>query len=281
MPLRPVLLVALLCIASLGSTIAAEAGKEQIEQWIHQLQTAPVQERSALIAHLRQEAAPHATHPPTRSSDRTDLLPVLQAALDNGDDHVRTEAICALCYMKCKAAFPILEKAFDSPYANVRYYACMGVTWLADFPELRPRALADLHMMRDREGEAAAIRLHATGALAELGLPQDANPFIDALRDPNANAALAADELSKVGRTDTIELMIIRLRTAVPSADHWLAEVLEDPHRPGPRQGRQSLAKLVRRPPRGIPRATQVSRVTRVAHVERVMNFCRARCALN
>jgi HEAT repeat protein len=209
-----------------SSARAGEASKEQVEAWIHQLQTDPIKERHRLMAFLRAEAAPHATHPPTRSSDRTDLLPVLTAALENDDDRVRTEAICALCYMKCKATFPILEKAFESRHTIVRYYATMGVEWLGDFDDLRPRAVSLFEMVRDREGEDINVRLAATTSLANLGVPQEAKIFIEALRDPRANEALAAGMLNKMGRTDTIELMIARLRTAVPSADHWLTEAL-------------------------------------------------------
>jgi hypothetical protein len=57
-------------------------------------------------------------------------------------------------------------------------------------------------------------------------VPQDAAIFLQALRDEHANEALAAGALASMGRKDAIELMIRRLRTAVPSSDHWLGEAL-------------------------------------------------------
>jgi hypothetical protein len=103
----------------------------------------------------------------------------------------------------------------------------LGVDWLADVPDLRARAIAGLETARDRQGEAFDVRLHATSALARTGVPQEAKIFLEAIRDPNANAALAATELTRMGRKDAIELMIVRLRTAVPLADHWLGEALK------------------------------------------------------
>ena len=227
--IRHVLLRGVLMVSAfLGTAATGGALEKQVEEWIHRLKTDPIEARKKLIGEIRREAAPRSGHPPKVSSNRIDLFPVLEAALGNDDRHVRTEAICALSYMKCPAAFPILEQAMQSDYGEVRYYACMGIGWLADEGDLRERAVAALERVRDRAGEAFNIRLHATSGLAELGLKQEPEIFVEALRDPRANDSLAATQLARMGRKDTIELMIVRLRTAVPSGDHWLAEALKE-----------------------------------------------------
>lgn len=214
--------------AFLATATADDAAATRVQQWIHRLETDPVEARHRLMEEIRAEAAPHAQHPPTQSSTRTDLFPVLVAALGNDDKDVRSEAICTLCYMKCPEAFPILEQAFESRHSIVRYYACMGVEWLADFGDLRLRAVAALEKARDRQGEVFDVRLHAASGLAHLGLPQEAKIFLDAFREPYANDALAADWLARMGRKDTIELIIVRLRKAGPLGDYWLTEALKE-----------------------------------------------------
>jgi hypothetical protein len=224
---RVFLLGVLILGAFLGTATADDAADKRAKELIHKLETEPEEARRKLIAEIRQEAAPRSKHPPVESSTRTDMLPVLEAALGNDDDRVRTEAICALCYMKCKDAFPILEKAFESRDPTVRYYASMGVEWLADEAELRPRVIAALAKACDRPGELLGVRLGAAAALAKIGVKQKADIFLDALRDPHENAALSSGVLADMGRKDAIELMIVRLRTARPSSDHWLAVALK------------------------------------------------------
>ena len=222
----------ILGIFALGSfadlATAAVATPERIQTYIRRLTTEPAEERYKLIREIRQEAAPGAKHPPVKSSDRTDLLPVLEAALENDDDRVRTEAICGLCYMKCRDTLPILEWSLESAYPTVRYYACMGLLWLADEPDLRERVSAGLEKAQTRPGEAFGVRLHASASLDELGVKQEDTIFIEALRNPRANAAQAATVLARMRRKDTIELMVVRLKTAVPSTDHWLSLALRD-----------------------------------------------------
>jgi len=226
--MRHLLLFGLLVLgAFLGKATAGDAGEKQIQEWIHRLETDPLEARHKLMAEIRREATPYSGHPPAQSSPRTDLLPVLEAALGNDDDRVQTEAICTLCYMKCRDALPILEKAFESKHPTVRYYACMGVEWLADEADLRLRVVMALEKARYRQDEVFSVRLHAAAALANLGEEQEPKIFLDALRNPRANEALAASVLARMGRKDAIELMIVRLRTAVPSGDHWLGEALK------------------------------------------------------
>jgi hypothetical protein len=224
---RVFLLGILFVASSIVPAPGAESTAERNQAYIRRLTIEPVEDRRVLISKIRREATPGAKHPPTETSDRTDLLPVLDAALANDDDGVRTEAICALCYMKNRETFPILEKASESPFPSVRYYACMGVQWLAEEPALRVRAITVLQKALDRPGESFSIRLHASASLDELGVKQEATIFIEALRNPRANEAMAAGVLARMRRKDTIELMIGRLKTAVPSGDHWLSEALK------------------------------------------------------
>lgn len=177
---------------------------------------------------IKAEAAPGATHPPKRASDRTDLLPVLDAALANDDAEVRLRAIHSLAYMKCRDALPLLLKSLASEDAQVRYYGVMGLEWLADAPDLRPKIVEALIGARDRkEEDHFDVRLHAAAALVKLGEPQDPGIFIEALKNEHANEALAAGALATLGCKEAIELIVKRLATAVPSSDHWCAVALE------------------------------------------------------
>jgi len=225
--MRYLLLIGLLsCRIFLNPAIAEEASAEQVKEWIHDLKTEPADSRYRLISQICKMAAPHAAHPPTESSNRVDLLPVLEAAIDGDDPKVSYQAICTLCYMNCKDAFPILERELRSERQVQRQMACMGIEWLAAMPEVRARAIADLEAARDRAGEGLGVRLAATSALLGAGVPQEPKVFLEALRDPRGNEAQAAKHLADMGRKDTIELMIVRLRTAVPSSDYWLAKSL-------------------------------------------------------
>jgi HEAT repeat protein len=222
--------LALLALVLLeAAALAGDAAEKRVQEWIRRLKTDPVERRRKLIEEIREEAeSGTGGHPPSASSNRTDLLPVLESALANDDEEVRSEAICALSYMKCHDAFPVLQRALASPHATVRYYACMGIEWLGDFADIRSSAIAALEKARDRkEEDDFDVKLHAASALRSLGVAQPPDIFIEALRKPKANEALAAEALADMGKKETIGLMIARLRTAVPSSDEYLAEALE------------------------------------------------------
>jgi HEAT repeat protein len=223
------LTLALLVLGALEAVAAGgEAREKRIQEWLARLRTDPVVRRRRLIEEIRAEGTIGlGGHPPKGSSKRTDLLPVLEAALANEDEQVRSEAVLTLAYMKCPDALPVLERALASPHRTVRYYACMGVEWLADFAALRSSCVAALEKARDRkEEDDRNVELHAAAALHGLGVKQEPALFLEALRDPKANEALAAGILADLGRKEAVELIVTRLRTAVPDGDHYLAEAL-------------------------------------------------------
>lgn len=223
------LLLGCFIVATLPFAAAADdSTSERNRSYVRRLFTEPPEARRELMREIGQEATPDRKHPPLVSSDRTDLLPVLAAALENDDDPVRTSAILTLSYMKCREALPILERSLESAHPTVRYYACMGLHWLGEEPDLRERAIAGLKSAQSRRGEAFDIRLHASASLDDLGVSQDSAIFVEALRDPRANAAQAARVLARMRRKETLELMIVRLKTATPSTDHWLHMALKD-----------------------------------------------------
>src|SRR5581483_3680027 len=215
------LTLALLVLGALEAAAAAgEAREKRVQEWLARLRSDPVLRRRRLIEEIRAEGTiGTGGHPPKGSSKRTDLLPVLEAALADPDKEVRSEAVLTLAYMKCPDALPVLERALASPHTTVRYYACMGVEWLADFATLRSSCVTALETARDREKDAG-VKLHAAAALHKLHVPQEPALFLDALKDEKANEALAAGVLADMGRKDAIALMIARLRGAVPDADH-------------------------------------------------------------
>jgi hypothetical protein len=211
---------------------AKPALDDHARELIEALEKGSVEDRRALAQKIREEADDGCGgDPPTSSSKRTDLLPVLEATLSNTDSDrelsVRVTGVLALCYMKCHDAFPILVKALENDNATARYYACMGIEWLADFPDLRAPAIAALEKARDRKAETDLnVKLHAASALREITKP-DAAIFLQALKDEHANEALAANALADMGRKDSVELMIRRLKTADYADSHYLVEALK------------------------------------------------------
>lgn len=210
------------------AAVADDSTAERNKSYVRRLVTEPPEARRSLMREIGQQATPERKHPPLVSSDRTDLLPVLAAALENDDEQVRESAILTLSYMKCRDALPILDRSLESRYPTVRYYACMGLHWLGEEPDLRERVIAGLQSAQARRGEAFDIRLQASASLDDLGVKQDSAIFVEALRDPRANAAQAAKVLARMRRKETLELMITRLKTATPSTDHWLHMALKD-----------------------------------------------------
>jgi hypothetical protein len=65
--------------------------------------------------------------------------------------------------------------------------------------------------------------------------------------------------LADMGRKDAIELIIVRLRTAVCSTDYRLREALKKLTGRGVRHRCQRLARAVRLPPLGVPGAAPVN----------------------
>lgn len=219
-----------LSLTAPAPALADGAAERRVQAWIQRLKTDPVARRRLLLREIRDEACGDAGHPPVRVSDRTDVLPVLAVALDDADEAVREQAIATLCYMKNKEALPLLTRALTSEDAGVRYFACMGLGWLGDDPDARERAVAALRAARDRADEPwFNVRLHAAAALLDLGASreEDVALFLTGLRDPAANPALAAAALAQLGHKESVQLMITRLRTAVPSLDHHLSLALK------------------------------------------------------
>ena len=232
-----------------GTAATGSALEKQVEEWIHRLKTDPIEARQKLIGEIRREAAPGSGHPPKVSSNRTDLFPVLEAALGNDDRHVRTEAICALSYMKCPAAFPILEQALQSDYWEVRYYACMGIGWLADEG---PRGRGVQYSAPRHVGLVKAWIEAGAGDFCRSP-PQPAGQRLtrcDPARSPGAQGHHRTDD-----RAPENGCALER-----PLAGRGL----EGAHGRVARQGRQSLAAMARRPSGGVPTATQVRRGKRL-----------------
>jgi hypothetical protein len=210
--------------------IAGDAAERRVQGWIHKLKTDPVAARRKLIREIRDEANQYDDREgvdlPT-TTDRADLLPALEVALSDEDDDVRSDAIGALKYMRHPKAFPILARAVDSPHWSVRYFATEAIGWLGDIADLRSSVVAVLVKVRDREEkEDIDIPLAAAQQLVRLGVKTDPRIFIDSLKreDPTCTGAEA---LMKLGRRDTIELMVKAIGRAVPSRDYWIGKYLQ------------------------------------------------------
>jgi HEAT repeat protein len=221
MRLAPI--VALLALGALEAiALAGDAAEKRVQEWIRRLRTEPVASRRTLIAEIREEANVYKGEPP-KTTDRPDLLPALEVALSDEDPQVRSDAIGALKYMRHPKALPILERALESEHETVRFFAVVGLGWLGDFADLRTSVITTLTKVRDRkEDREFEENLYAAEELVRLGAQTDAKIFEDALRQEDPCASLAANALTKLGRKDSVGLMIKALRSARPSNDHWI-----------------------------------------------------------
>jgi hypothetical protein len=218
-PMRTLLLtLALFVTLAPAPAFADGAVERRIQGWLERLETDPPSRRLRLLREIREEVCGSgAGHPPKRVSERTEVLPVIAVALRDEDKEVRTQAVLTLCYMKNKATLPLLTSALTNEEGIVRYYACMGLEWIGDDPDVREPAIAALRAARDRADEPKLnVRVHAAAALVTLGASreEDVALFLQALRDPEANGSIAAHALAQLGRKEAVQLMIARVRTA-------------------------------------------------------------------
>lgn len=186
-----------------------KAAPDQILEWIEFMRTGDKEERRQLICQIRNEAERNCGgHPPKRSSQRLDLIPVFVAGLNNGDSEVRSQAICALAYMNCPDTLPHLLEALKNEVWTVRHFAIMGLNWLGKFPDLKGNVVRALVGVRDAGEEGLDLRSSAAASLVELGEQDDPKLFLEALRIDEVNHAIAAGALAKLGRRESIELLI-------------------------------------------------------------------------
>ncbi len=173
-----------------------------------------------LIKRVRDAASRNGGHPPQRRSTRPDLLPVLEFALEHSDEEVRTQAICTLAYMNHPEAFAPLKNALGHADSGVRYYAVMGLGWLMCEPSLHDEVVQLHRSVTDDPKHTMSTRVSAAENLVTAGLETDPQIFFAALKDPDANAALASAALATLGRKDGVELMIDRLRSETRASHH-------------------------------------------------------------
>lgn len=210
----------------------ASAGDEETEgpsdpvELERQLREARGKRAKELIVAIREAASQGNGHPPKRASTRTDLLPVLAAALEHPDDQVRLQGVLALAYMGSPEAFPLLKRALRDKDPTVSYYAMMGLGWLKEEARLEQEVVAIHRAALKDQSRPFDTRLSAAENLVEWGLLNDPAIFVEALRSPEGNAAMAASALANLKRRDAIELLILRLRTARPSTDYHISVAL-------------------------------------------------------
>ena len=183
----------------------------------------------ALIKKVREDATRNNQgHPPSGSSNRTDLLPLLAVALNDETEEVSVQAVLTLAYMINEKTLSLLENSLKNHYGDVRYYACVGLAWLGRSERLRPGIIRKLQEARDSMSEDSFdVKLHAASSLLDLDAPQDPGIFIEAMRKEGANHAIAAGALAKLKRKDAIELIVKALEKAEDSEDHWCGKALE------------------------------------------------------
>jgi HEAT repeat protein len=209
-----------------AAALGGDAADRRVKDWIERLRSEPVAARRFLVHAIRDEANVYDGEPP-RTTERPDLIPVLEVALGDEDEQVRSDAIGALKYMRHPLSFPVLVQALESKHGTVRYFACEGIGWLGDVGGLRSSVVAVLEKVRDRKDADESVPLVAARELVRLKAPTDPGIFYEALRDEAPCASLAANALVELGRKDAVEIMIKALRSARPSNDHWIGLALQ------------------------------------------------------
>jgi tetratricopeptide (TPR) repeat protein len=184
-----------------------------MQRWKQHLNDAPKEDRRRLVTEIREAACRlSGGHPPSGESDRPDLVPILVAALQNNDPEVRSQAACALAYMNHSEAFAPLLEALWHADPTVRYCSVMGIEWIGRRANFQERAIAALRKKFDLPDDDFRVTLHVASSLVALKALEDPSIFLRALREDNANDALAAQALAALDRRDAIELMIERMR---------------------------------------------------------------------
>lgn len=250
-----------LALFQVAAAFAGDAADKRNAEWIRSLESDPVASRRRLIHEIRAEAEANSGesggelgNEPGGTTNRPDLIPVLEVGLSDEDEQVRSDSIGALKYMRHPKAYPVLLRALESPHGTVRFFAVDAISWLGDLgpvgsrapstrgrpagiapvaspeelAELRTKVIATLVKVRDKPDPGEPdIPLCAAAELVRLGAPTDPALFVQTLREKSALSICAALALVELGRKDTIELMISALRTAQPSRDHWITQGLK------------------------------------------------------
>jgi HEAT repeat protein len=231
--MRVATIASLLALALLeNAALAGDPAEKRVQEWIRHLKSDPVASRRKLIHDIREEAnqgdRDDGEEPPN-TTDRPDLIPVLEVALSDEDEQVRSDAIGALKYMRHPKAYPVLERALKSEHSTVKFFAIQSIGWLGDLgiADLRSNVVASLAKVRAEKEEHPYYSLLAGSELVRLGVETDLQIFYDALRRKTVLPTCAVDSLAKLGRKDALELMIAAMREARPSHDYWIGKNLQ------------------------------------------------------
>jgi hypothetical protein len=159
-------------------------------------------------------------HPPTASSFRPDLLPLLAEALEDEERDVWRRAAWTVAYMNHPDALPVLLRGVQHPDHGVQTPACIGLGWLGRAESLRGKILPALvRVYQGQTGAIFAVRLDAAGFLLDWGEIQDPSFFLEAMTSGFGNRSEVRRAMARFGRKDAVLPLIKQLAVYTPKTE--------------------------------------------------------------
>lgn len=159
---------------------------------------------------------------------RSDLVPVLAAALKDVDGKIRRHAIATLADLHREDAYStVLAAARQEVDDDVRRIACAGLEWFGRRPAFREEVLRVLtKIMEDPDNDDFSVRLQAADSLFHLSALPHAEVHVEELRKSGGMSGRARKVALQFGRKDVILLLIRRLAIVPPDRSAPVAEDL-------------------------------------------------------
>src|SRR5581483_10808323 len=190
----------------------------------------PAEEQERIIVKIREEAERGAEGtPPSGKSRRPDLIPILRGSLEHPIKEVRAQAAWALAYMNHEKSLPVLLEAVQKPKdRDVRYPACLGLTWLGRDESRRLAIVPALEkVFESLDPKNLDARFDIAETLLVLGKPSGPEIYEDLLKTRPGRAAIAAKAMAHYARKETIALIIKRMASAPTEDAKVMGESLE------------------------------------------------------
>lgn len=166
--------------------------------------------------------------PPSGTSSRPDLLPILAAAFDDEDGKVRAHAILTVAEMNHEKALPVLLGALNHEDSDVQQTACLGLGWLGRAASVREAAIKELTGVYDSADKTELqVRVEAARALFDLGALRSADLFVEALKEKQVRWEIARKVFVHFQRKEFTFALIKKMATVDPSRTSEYGQDLE------------------------------------------------------
>jgi HEAT repeat protein len=148
--------------------------------------------------------------------------------LNSADAWIRAQGICGLSYMHNGKTLPVLIAALRHEDSVVRGFACTGLSWLGRDERLRAQCAEALwNVLRCTFERNDTVRVSVASSLVEIGERVDASEFTKALVKRAGNVALITRALARMGRKESVWLIIQSMSDADSDENVWIAKDLE------------------------------------------------------